>query len=105
MESGKHEHRPRPSFEEVFRAFDEEGLQDFVVERDRSLPREIDVDWNDEGFEEFIGKWQAANSLRREKQEQATATTTADSSASLRNDSQKSKSNSKRRFPSGMTNK
>jgi hypothetical protein len=58
-----------------------------------------------EGRTQFLGKWQAANSFRREKQEQATATTTADSFASLRNDSQKGKSKRKRRFPSGMTNK
>jgi len=33
----------RPTAEEIFRAFDEAGAQDFVVERDKSLPREIDL--------------------------------------------------------------
>ena len=33
----------KPTWEEIFRAFDEAGAQDFEVERDHSLPREIDL--------------------------------------------------------------
>lgn len=33
---------PRPSLEEIFRAFDEAGGADFTLERDHSLPRDID---------------------------------------------------------------
>jgi virulence-associated protein VagC len=33
----------KPTAEEIFRAFDEAGAQDFVVERDHSSPREMDL--------------------------------------------------------------
>ena len=34
---------PRPSLADIFRAFDEAGGADFTLERDHSLPRDIEL--------------------------------------------------------------
>ncbi len=88
-ESKEYDKSLRPTWQEVFQAFDEAGVQDFVIQRDRSLPREVDLDLSDEQIDDFM-KW--VNDLRKAR---ATTKATADSSASLRNDKQKGENESK----------
>jgi hypothetical protein len=76
MEFEKDKKRANPSFEEVFKAFDECDLHDFVIERDHSLPREVDLDLSDEQIDDFM-KWVSGlqtqipfGNDKRERQEQ-----------------------------------
>jgi hypothetical protein len=54
FESMADETRVHPTLEEVFRAFDALDLQDFEVERDRSLPREVDLDMTEAEIDEAL---------------------------------------------------
>ncbi len=93
MELKKHEKPLGPTWEEVFQRFDELDLSDFSIERDHSLPREVNLDLSDEQIDDFM-KW--VSDLRKAS---ATATTTADSSPfgrlKVRNDKQKGENESK----------
>ncbi len=33
----------KPTFQDIFEAFDAAGAHDFVVERDRSMPRDVEI--------------------------------------------------------------
>jgi hypothetical protein len=65
------------------------SLGDFVIERDHSFPREVNLDLSDEQIDDFM-KW--VSGLQKAR---ATTKATADSSASLRNDKQKGENESK----------
>ncbi len=56
MEFREHKKLLRPTWEEVFQAFDDLDLGDFEIERDTSLPRDISLHLSNEDIDSFL-KW------------------------------------------------